>query len=150
MSIVKRIQEVLKNELEPENIKTVIDMAEFLKSKENMQQSHDVNMNKDFLINNITENDIEENLIRILKEYKKYFPGDDAVDPKSFEFKVRVGGEIYDAKYRVEKKRSGKLYIGSEAFKHRLCIKLGDKIKVTVVEKDNLYDLKNIKWKLME
>ena len=35
MTIAKKIEEVLKNELEPQNIKTVIDMAEFLKFKEN-------------------------------------------------------------------------------------------------------------------
>ncbi len=34
MTIAKKTEEVLKDELEPEDIKTVIDMAEFLKSKE--------------------------------------------------------------------------------------------------------------------
>jgi len=35
MTLSKKIQEMLKDELRPENIKTVIDIAEFLKLKEN-------------------------------------------------------------------------------------------------------------------
>ena len=35
MTIAKKIEEILKDELKPENIKTVIDMPEFLKFKEN-------------------------------------------------------------------------------------------------------------------
>lgn len=35
MTLAKKIEQILKNELKPENIKTVIDMAEFLKFKEN-------------------------------------------------------------------------------------------------------------------
>ncbi|HZK27227.1 MAG TPA: hypothetical protein VFD00_06790 [Thermoclostridium sp.] len=35
MTLAKKIEEILRNELRPENIKTVIDMAEFLKFREN-------------------------------------------------------------------------------------------------------------------
>ena len=35
MTLAKKIKEILKDELRPENIKTVIDIAEFLKLKEN-------------------------------------------------------------------------------------------------------------------
>lgn len=35
MTLAKKIEEVLKDELKSENIKTVIDMAKFLKFKEN-------------------------------------------------------------------------------------------------------------------
>ncbi len=35
MTLAEKIGEILKDELKPENIKTVIDMAEFLKFKEN-------------------------------------------------------------------------------------------------------------------
>ncbi|WP_353093011.1 hypothetical protein [Tissierella praeacuta] len=35
MTLAKKIEEILKNELSPENIKTVIDITEFLKFKEN-------------------------------------------------------------------------------------------------------------------
>ena len=34
MTLAKRIEQLLKDELKPENIKTVIDIAEFLKLKE--------------------------------------------------------------------------------------------------------------------
>ncbi|MBU5439421.1 hypothetical protein KQI42_15495 [Tissierella sp. MSJ-40] len=35
MTLAEKIQQLLKDELKPEDIKTVIDMAEFLKFKEN-------------------------------------------------------------------------------------------------------------------
>jgi hypothetical protein len=35
MTLAKKIEEILKDELRPENIKTVIDIVEFLKLKEN-------------------------------------------------------------------------------------------------------------------
>lgn len=35
MTLAKKIREILKDELRPEDIKTVIDIAEFLKLKEN-------------------------------------------------------------------------------------------------------------------
>ena len=35
MTLAKKIEEILKDELRPENIKTVVDIAEFLKLKEN-------------------------------------------------------------------------------------------------------------------
>lgn len=34
MTLAKKIEELLKDELKPENIKTIIDLAEFLKLKE--------------------------------------------------------------------------------------------------------------------
>lgn len=37
MSLARKIEEVLKNELKPESIRTVIEMAEFLKYKENQK-----------------------------------------------------------------------------------------------------------------
>ena len=43
MTLAKKIEEILKDELEPENIKTVIDMAEFLKFKENQNIWNKVN-----------------------------------------------------------------------------------------------------------
>lgn len=43
MTLAKKIQQVLKDELKPENIKTVIDLAEFLKFKENQYISSKIN-----------------------------------------------------------------------------------------------------------
>lgn len=43
MTLAKKIEEVLKNELRPENIKTLIDMAEFLKFKENQNLWNKIN-----------------------------------------------------------------------------------------------------------
>lgn len=43
MSFAQKIEEVLKDELKPENIKTVIEMAEFLKFKENQKKWCQIN-----------------------------------------------------------------------------------------------------------
>lgn len=43
MTLAKKIKEILKDELKPENIKTVIDMAEFLKFKENQNIWNEIN-----------------------------------------------------------------------------------------------------------
>ena len=43
MTLAKKIEEILKDELKPENIKTVIDMPEFLKFKENQNIWNKVN-----------------------------------------------------------------------------------------------------------
>jgi len=38
MTLAKKIEQVLKDELKPENIKTVIEIAEFLKFKESQKK----------------------------------------------------------------------------------------------------------------
>ena len=43
MSIAKKIEELLKDELRPENIKTVIDLTEYLKFKERQSIWHKIN-----------------------------------------------------------------------------------------------------------
>ena len=43
VTLAEKIEEILKDELKPENIKTVIDMAEFLKFKENQKIWNKIN-----------------------------------------------------------------------------------------------------------
>ncbi len=43
MTLAKKIEQILKDELQPEDIKTVIDMAEFLKFKENQNKWSKIN-----------------------------------------------------------------------------------------------------------
>lgn len=43
MTLAKKIEQILKDELEPENIKTVIDLTEFLKFKENQNKWNEIN-----------------------------------------------------------------------------------------------------------
>ena len=43
MTLAKKIEQVLKDELKPENIKTVIEMAEFLKFKESQKKWNEIN-----------------------------------------------------------------------------------------------------------
>lgn len=47
MTLAKKIQRILKDELKPENIKTLIDMAEFLKFKENQNLWSKINEAED-------------------------------------------------------------------------------------------------------
>jgi len=43
MTLAQKIEQVLKDELKPENIKTVIDLAEFLKFKERQKKWDEIN-----------------------------------------------------------------------------------------------------------
>lgn len=96
-----------------------------------------------FCIFNITYNDVKKNLIRIRVDYKRFFPGSDNIEPKIYQIKVKIGSEIYDASYRVEKKRSGRLSIGSEVYKHKLGIKFGDILEVYILQENKLYEIRN-------
>lgn len=43
MTLAKKIEQILKDELRPEDIKTVIDLAEFLKFKEAQNRWNEIN-----------------------------------------------------------------------------------------------------------
>lgn len=43
MTLAQKIEKVLKNELKPEDIKTVIEMAEFLKFKDSQKKWKEIN-----------------------------------------------------------------------------------------------------------
>ena len=43
MTLAQKIEQVLKDELRPEDIKTVIEMAEFLKYKESQKKWNEIN-----------------------------------------------------------------------------------------------------------
>jgi hypothetical protein len=43
MTLAKKIKEILKGELKPENVKTIIDIAEFLKFKETQSRWNKIN-----------------------------------------------------------------------------------------------------------
>ena len=43
MTLAKKIEKILRDELRPENIKTVIDLAEFLKFKETQVKWNEIN-----------------------------------------------------------------------------------------------------------
>lgn len=43
MTLAQKIEQVLRDELKPESIKTVIEMAEFLKFKENQKKWDEIN-----------------------------------------------------------------------------------------------------------
>ena len=94
-----------------------------------------------FIIANITKKDVTSNLLRIIKENKKYLPGANNVEPKSYELKFEIGSEIHEVKYRVGEKRSGMLRIGTDVYKNKLCIKPGDRLRVTVLEMNRLYKI---------
>jgi hypothetical protein len=60
MTFAQKIEKVLKDQLEPENIKTVIEMAEFLKYKENQNKWKEINESAPEYITKEDQTSIEE------------------------------------------------------------------------------------------
>lgn len=60
MTLAKRIEEILKDELNPESIKTVIDIAEFLKFKEDKIIWDTINEEEHEYISERERQDLEE------------------------------------------------------------------------------------------
>lgn len=75
MTLAKKIQELLKDELKPENIKTVIDMAEFLKFKENQNIWNKINESENEYISEEEYLHIEE-----IKVNGKFIDQDDLLN----------------------------------------------------------------------
>lgn len=98
-------------------------------------------MNNTFKITNITQKDIDNSLIRIVVANKKFFPGSENIEPKTYNIKVKINSEVYDAKYRVGNERSGTLRIGTDIYKHKLCLKFGDTLRINILKEFELYEL---------
>ena len=60
MTIAQKIEKVLKDELKPENIKTVIEMAEFLKFKESQKKWNEINESEPEYITEKEQTHLEE------------------------------------------------------------------------------------------
>lgn len=67
MTLAKKIEQILKDELKPEHIKTVIDIAEFLKFKENQNIWDKINESKIEYISEEERKRVEE--LRLNGEY---------------------------------------------------------------------------------
>jgi hypothetical protein len=72
MTLAKRIEQLLKDELKPENIKTVIDIAEYLKFKENKSIWDKINESQEEYITDEELKHIEE-----LKANSEFISQDD-------------------------------------------------------------------------
>jgi len=72
MTLAKRIEQLLKDELKPENIKTVIDIAEYLKFKENQSIWDKINESQEEYITDEENKHIEE-----LKANSEFISQDD-------------------------------------------------------------------------
>ncbi len=72
MTLAKRIEQLLKDELKPENIKTVIDIAEYLKFKENQSIWDMINESQEEYITDEELKHIEE-----LKANSEFISQDD-------------------------------------------------------------------------
>ena len=72
MTLAKRIEQLLKDELKPENIKTVIDIAEYLKFKENKSIWDKINESQEEFITDEELKHIEE-----LKANSEFISQDD-------------------------------------------------------------------------
>ena len=60
MTLAKKLEEVLKRNLKSENIKTVVDLVEFLKYKEDQIRWHQINESEHEYITEEEENDIDK------------------------------------------------------------------------------------------
>lgn len=98
-------------------------------------------MSKSFLINNITSNDVEANILRILVANKIYFPISADGYPCNYNIKIKVGSETYDRIYRYYGNKSGRLYLRNELYKEIFKIEPEDMLKVTVIEENKTYEI---------
>lgn len=98
-----------------------------------------------FIINKITESDVRANRLRILVNYKKYFPITDDGNSCTYDINIKVGTVTYDRKYRYIKKRSNILYLREELYRDILQIESGDKLIVVILERDELYQIINLR-----
>lgn len=108
MTLAKKIEEALKNELRPEDIKTIIDMAEFLKFKENRNIWNEINeaeteyiSEKENIVKGygdktfkgkdpITKEDVISICSRALHEKKKYIYPDNPEEMLKFRDKDKI------------------------------------------------------------
>lgn len=75
MTLAKKIEQLLKDELKPENIKTVIDIAEYLKHKENQNIWNKINESEKEYISEEERRHIEE-----LKSDSEFISQDDLLN----------------------------------------------------------------------
>jgi|LSQX01.3.fsa_nt_gb hypothetical protein len=97
-----------------------------------------------FIINNITENDVRRNKLRILVKNKPYFPIPDDGNSQTYDIKVKVGSTIYDRQYRYIRNKSGRLNLRVELYREILQIEPGDILVVVVLEENILYQIINL------
>ena len=97
-----------------------------------------------FIINNITENDVMNNMLRILVANKPYFPIPDDGIPQTYDVTIKVGSATFERKYRYNRNKSGKLNFRDELYRDILKIKHGDILAVVILEKNRLYQIINL------
>lgn len=85
--------------------------------------------------NTITKKDIEKNMLRITKDYKKYFP------EKSCYIKTKIGGNLSKSRFGYRERRSYVLSLGKEAM-NVLNIREGDSVRIVLEE--GVYELEKI------
>lgn len=101
-----------------------------------------------FIIDNITEGDVEDRLLRILKKNKKYFPIAYNENTHGYDLQIKVGANIYDRQYNYIKNMSGRLYLGVDLCRDILKINASDKLVVVVLEENKLYQIINLRTQL--
>ena len=60
MTLAQKIERILKGELKPENIKTIIDLAKFLKVRENQKKWDEINESEHEFITAEEQSQLEE------------------------------------------------------------------------------------------
>lgn len=97
-----------------------------------------------FIIDNITVSDVRSKILRILVANQPYFPGAENGIDTSYNIKVIINGKIYEAIYRAKIRRSGILRLGAEIYNDILKIEPAEKLNVTVLEKNSLYEITSL------
>lgn len=96
-----------------------------------------------FIVDNITDADINSCYLRILKDNIEYFPQEIILgQPESYDIQIIYGEEIFSAVYETgsqdHESRSGRIIFDKKSFSE-LAIRSGDKLQFEVVIPNRCY-----------
>ena len=114
-----------------------------MKSEKNIDKK-----NNSFLIDNITQIDVESKKLRIIVANKCFFPKEIKGNPKTYNIKVNYKEKEYDATYTIGSKdcksRSGIISLGAKLYQEIIKISPEMNLKVTILE-NGKYEIKKDK-----
>lgn len=96
-----------------------------------------------FIVNNITDADINSRYLRILKDNKKYFPREIILgQPESYDIQIICGEKVFSATYKIgskdHKSRSGRIIFDKKIFSE-LAIRSGEMLQFEVIIPNRSY-----------
>ena len=96
-----------------------------------------------FIVDNITDADINSRYLRILNDNIKYFPQEIILgQPESYDIQIMCGEKVFSAIYKTGSKdhnsRSGRIIFDKKIF-NELAIRSGDKLQFEVIIPNRIY-----------